>query len=94
MIERSEMMIETLYNLAEDAESPRVFEVLSTAIKNTSEMMENLIDLQEKRKKLNSQGSSNEPAQGGVVNNTQNNIVFSGDTSTLQRMMKDATEGM
>lgn len=89
LIERSEQAIEILYNLAEEAEHPRVFEVLSGMIKNTSDMMENLLALQERRKKLNSSDDSNGDTINApkTVNNTQ--IVFNGSATDLQRMFSN-----
>lgn len=84
LVNTSQEALEPLLNLALDSESPRAFEVLSTMLKNTSEMTEKILDLQKKKNDL-SKGQNSESSNGNL---TQNNI-FVGSTSELQKHLKE-----
>lgn len=80
LVETANGAIETLVNLAQQAEHPRAFEVLSQMLKNTADMTDKLIDLQKKKKELRDGGA---PASGGV----SNTAVFIGTTKDLQQSL-------
>ena len=67
--------------LASDSEHPRAFEVLSTMIKHTSEMSQDLIKLQKTRKDITQEKS-------GPSSTTTNNSIFVGSTTELQKYLK------
>jgi hypothetical protein len=82
LITKSESALDAMLALAEESEHPRAFEVLGGLLKNSSDLMDQLLKLQEKRKKLHDlEGSKS----GG---NTTNNTVFIGSTTDLQRMIQ------
>jgi len=83
MVTTSEEAIESLLQLAMDSEHPRAFEVLSNMLKNTADITDKLVDLQQKMKKLNEK--ENNIDTPGVVNNN----LFVGSTDQLQRFLKD-----
>ena len=90
LIERAEMSIERMMELAQDSEHPRAFEVLSAMLKTTAEITDQLMRLQEQRKKLvaeSSEGKSATASNHGTVNNTTNNVVFTGSTTDLQKFL-------
>lgn len=84
LVDTSQEALEPLLQLALDSESPRAFEVLSTMLKQTSEMTEKIMDLQQKKKDL----YKSEVKKGDPSRLTQNNI-FVGSTSDLQKHLKD-----
>lgn len=88
LIEKSEEAIEIMFTLTEDSEHPRAGEVLSQMIKNTADMIDKLIDTQQKMKKLSETDAkqSANPINTGTINN---NNLFIGSTNELQKMIKD-----
>jgi hypothetical protein len=85
LIERAETSIERMMELAQDSEHPRAFEVLSAMLKMTAEITDQLMRLQEQRKKLVSENVT--ALNHGTVNNTTNNVVFTGSTTDLQKFL-------
>ena len=85
LIDQSCEAINQMMILASDSEHPRAFEVLSTMIKHTSEMSQDLIKLQKTRKDITQ--DKNAPA-----NNTTNNSIFVGSTTELQKFLKGKSE--
>jgi len=85
LIDKSNEAIDSLMDLALDAEHPRAYEVLSNMLKNTSDMTDKLVDLQTKMKKIKLLDEDNLRLNSG--NNIQNNL-FVGSTEELQRFLK------
>ena len=84
LIEKSENALETLMTLAQDAEHPRTYEVLSGMLKNTAEITEQLLSLQKQRKELVKEESAPMSRSG----DTTNNNIFIGSTSELQKFLR------
>lgn len=75
--------------VAEESESPRAYEVLSTLLKTMSDMNIQMLDIHEKKKKIKT--SVDQPAtQGGTVNNTS---VFVGTTAGLMELLEQHRKG-
>lgn len=85
LINKSLTSIEPLQDLSLDSESPRAFEVLSTMLKNTSEMTEKLMDLHQKRRGFIDKEQKD---SGGVTNNN----LFVGDAVQLQKLLRGKKE--
>ena len=90
LIDVSDEAIATLHNLLVDSESPRCGEVLSTMIKNSADINNNLMILQRDRKKL----IQEKPKESSGINvggsvTTNNNSIFVGSTIELQKFLKD-----
>lgn len=85
LIDQSCEAINQMMILASDSEHPRAFEVLSTMIKHTSEMSQDLVKLQKTRKDITQ--DKNAPS-----NNTTNNSIFVGSTTELQKFLKGKSE--
>ena len=85
LIDKSEDALDTLINLARDAEHPRAYEVLSGMLKNTADITEQLLKLQKQRKDIvvpkEQEGNQN---SGSTTNNT----IFLGSTSELQKFLR------
>ena len=84
LIERSEEAIDSMMALATETEHPRAFEVLSGMFKTTTDMMDQLITLQKKRKELTQSEEQKQNASGS----TTNNAIFVGSTTELQKFLK------
>tara|TARA_B110000967_G_C18820669_1_gene528510 strand:- start:28 stop:444 length:417 start_codon:yes stop_codon:yes gene_type:complete len=85
LIERSEEAIDSMMALASETEHPRAFEVLSGMFKTTTDMMDQLITLQKKRKELTQSEEQKQNASGS----TTNNAIFVGSTTELQKFLKN-----
>ena len=81
IIDRGEEALDGMMQLAAESEHPRAYEVLSGMLKNMADVTDKLMDLQNKKTKLQEQKP--EAPQGGI---TQNNV-FIGSTTDLQRML-------
>ena len=81
LIDQSCEAVNLMMALASESEHPRAFEVLSTMIKHTSEMTQDLVGLQKTRKDI----TQDKNAPG---NSTTNNAIFVGSTTELQRFLK------
>jgi len=82
LIDMSSEAIQNMMALAAETEHPRAFEVLSTMIKQASEMSQDLVKLQKTRKDIT---QSKEETTG----NTTNNAIFVGSTNELQKFLKN-----
>ena len=71
--------------LASETEHPRAFEVLAGMFKTTTDMMDQLITLQKKRKELTQSEEQKQNASGS----TTNNAIFVGSTTELQKFLKN-----
>jgi hypothetical protein len=83
LIEKAEEAIDTMMALASETEHPRAFEVLSGMFKTTTDMMDQLITLQKKRKELTQSEEQKAIASGS----TTNNAIFVGSTTELQKFL-------
>ena len=81
LIERGQLAIDGILDIAKEGEHPRAYEVAGQLIKNVSEVTERLVELQEKMKKLK------EVPDHGPKSVT--NALFIGSTKELQKLLKD-----
>ena len=81
LIDKGNEAIDGILNLAKEGEHPRAYEVAGQLIKTVSEVSQNLLDLQEKLKKVK------EVPDNGPKNVT--NALFVGSTTELQKMLKE-----
>jgi len=91
LIDVSDEAIATLGALCADCEQPKSYEFLSTLIKNSADINNNLMILQRDRKKLIQDKPKETQAGinvGGSIT-TNNNSIFVGSTIELQKFLKD-----
>jgi hypothetical protein len=86
LAEKGDEAIELMMELARDTEHPRAFEVLSNMMKQNAEVADRLMELQEKKKKVEKVDRDSPMLPDGSM--TQNNI-FVGSTADLQRKLLD-----
>ena len=80
MLEKGNTAIDGILNLAKEGEHPRAYEVAGQLIKTQSEIAQNLLDLQDKLKKIK------DVKELGPKNVT--NALFVGSTTELQKLIK------
>ena len=83
LIDKGNEAIDGILGLAKEGEHPRAYEVAGQLIKTVSEVSQNLLDLQDKLKKVK------EVPNTGPKNVT--NALFVGSTAELQKMLKGKT---
>ena len=81
LIDKGNDAIDGILNLAKEGEHPRAYEVAGQLIKTVSEVSQNLLDLQDKLKKVK------ELPDKGPKNVT--NALFVGSTTELQKLLKE-----
>ena len=81
LIDKGNEAIDGILNLAKEGEHPRAYEVAGQLIKTVSEVSQNLLDLQDKLKKVK------DIPDKGPKNVT--NALFIGSTTELQKMLKE-----
>ena len=80
LLEKGNEAIDGILSLAKEGEHPRAYEVAGQLIKGQSEIAQNLLDLQDKLKKIK------DVKELGPKNVT--NALFVGSTNELQKMIK------
>ena len=81
LIEKGNTALDGILSLAKEGEHPRAYEVAGQLIATVSQVSQNLLDLQEKLKKLK------EVPDNAPKNVT--NALFIGSTTELQKLLKD-----
>ena len=81
LLEKGNEAIDGILALAKEGEHPRAYEVAGQLIKTQSELAQNLLDLQDKLKKI-------KDVKGDGPKNVTN-ALFVGSTTELQKMIKN-----
>ena len=84
LIEKGQEALNGILEVAQGSDHPRAYEVAGQLIKTVSEVSQNLLDLQDKLKKIK------EVPNTGPKNVT--NALFVGSTTELQKMLKGKKE--
>jgi len=80
-----EEAIQGIMNVATNSDNPRAYEVAGQLIKALGDQAKDMMDIQEKKKKIdNSEGKPSEQKIG-----KQTNILFNGSTSDLMKALND-----
>ena len=80
LLDKGNTAIDGILNLAKEGEHPRAYEVAGQLIKTQSEIAQNLLDLQDKLKKI-------KDVKGETPKNVTN-ALFVGSTTELQKLIK------
>ena len=84
LINKGGVAFDNLLLVANESEQPRAYEVVATLIKNLSDLNKDLLELQKRKKDLQ---SSEEKKQSGNVN--VDKAVFVGSTTELVKFLKN-----
>ena len=84
--------LSSLFDLAQQTDNPRVFEVLAGLINTVATVNKDLVGLHEqkvKHEKLAGSGGSGQEGPGvGITNNSQTNVIFTGTNADLNSMLE------
>ena len=90
MLVKGQDILNDMASIAKQSDHPRAFEVAGQLIKTVGETAKDLMALQQQKKELSRPEAGEAPKQIG----TQNNIVFSGSTTDLIKMLKNKQENV
>ena len=88
IIERGRDAMEELLEIAKAEESPRAFEVFGQLLKNMTDTQEKLMELHQKKQKLENDGERQEVTKAQNVTNA----LFVGSTADLLKLVKKETK--
>ena len=89
IIERGRDAMDELLEIAKAEESPRAFEVFGQLLKNMTDSQEKLMELHQKKQKLENAGDRQEVTKAQNVTNA----LFVGSTAELLKLVKKETKG-
>ena len=89
IIERGRDAMDELLEIAKAEESPRAFEVFGQLLKNMTDSQEKLMELHQKKQKLENAGDRQEVTKAQNVTNA----LFVGSTADLLKLVKKETKG-
>lgn len=87
LIQKGQVAIEELLDVARSSNHPRAYEVAFQGIKNVADITDKLADLQKKTKDIKAEDKKSSPT-------TVNNTMFVGSTADLAKMLKNASENL
>ncbi len=87
LIDKGQQALDGMLNVALASDSPRAYEVVGQLIKTTGDAAQDLLKLQQAKKKLKEE---DKPKSQNI--DTQNNIVFAGSTQELLKALKAEKE--
>lgn len=90
LVQGQEALMHAL-DVAKSSEHPRAFEVVGGLMKQLADVNHQLLDLSEKRQKLLDKSKADDPAGGQQI--TNNNAIFVGSTTELNKMIKGMMGG-
>ena len=88
IIERGRDAMDELLEIAKSEESPRAFEVFGQLLKNMTDSQEKLMELHQKKQKLENDGDRQEVTRAQNVTNA----LFVGSTAELLKLVKKETK--
>ena len=88
IIEKGRDAMEELLEIAKSEESPRAFEVFGQLLKNMTDTQEKLMELHQKKQKLENDGERQEVTKAQNVTNA----LFVGSTAELLKLVKKETK--
>ena len=83
----SESTLQGIVNVAENSDNPRAYEVAGQLIKMFGDQAKDVLELQQKKKKLDEKEGKTQPQIGH-----QTNVLFNGSTSDLMKALKQDDE--
>ena len=90
IIERGRDAMDELLEIAKAEESPRAFEVFGQLLKNMTDSQEKLMELHQKKQKLENDGERQEVTKAQNVTNA----LFVGSTAELLKLVKKETKDL
>lgn len=87
LIQKGQVAIDELIEVARSSNHPRAYEVAFQGIKNVADITDKLADLQKKMKDIRTEDKKSSPT-------TVNNTMFVGSTADLAKMLRNASKNL
>lgn len=91
LVETGNSALQSLFDLASQAENARAYEVLATTIKTLAEVNKDLLAMHEQQAKIKQTKAGKNPDKsagtGGDTTNIQQNVVFTGTTADMAELL-------
>ena len=88
LVDKMQEALDGALEVAQESDHPRSFEVFFQGAKHTADVVDKLMDLQSKMKKL----EDDQDVKLQQTNNTQNNIYMQGTTEDIMRLIKEGNK--
>ncbi len=79
--------LQTALAVAQQSEHPRAIEVVGNLMKQLADINQQLLDLHQQKQKLDA------PKEGSRKEVTNNNVIFTGSTADLNKLIKNMSKG-
>jgi hypothetical protein len=87
LVDKGQIAIDSMMDLASQSDHPRAYEVLGGMLKNVSDMTDKLVSLHKNLDSVKNKREESSPGSTSVNQKITNNNVFVGSTTDLQRML-------
>jgi len=87
LLAKGEDALTTALAVAKQSEHPRAFEVVGNLMKQLADINQQLLDLHQQKQKLDT------PKEGSRKEVTNNNVIFTGSTAELNKLIKNMSKG-
>jgi hypothetical protein len=87
LLQQGQEALQKSLDVAMQSEHPRAFEVVGNLMKQLADINQQLLDLHQQKQKLDT------PKEGSRKEVTNNNVIFTGSTAELNKLIKNMSKG-
>jgi hypothetical protein len=87
LLQQGQEALQKSLDVAMQSEHPRAFEVVGNLMKQLADVNQQLLDLHQQKQKLET------PKEGSKKEVTNNNVIFTGSTAELNKLIKNMSKG-
>jgi hypothetical protein len=87
LLQQGQEALQKSLDVAMQSEHPRAFEVVGNLMKQLADINQQLLDLHQQKQKLDA------PKEGSRKEVTNNNVIFTGSTAELNKLIKNMSKG-
>jgi hypothetical protein len=87
LLQQGQEALQKSLDVAMQSEHPRAFEVVGNLMKQLADINQQLLDLHQQKQKLDG------PKEGSRKEVTNNNVIFTGSTAELNKLIKNMSKG-
>ena len=87
LLQQGKEALQKSLDVAMQSEHPRAFEVVGNLMKQLADINQQLLDLHQQKQKLDA------PKEGSRKEVTNNNVIFTGSTAELNKLIKNMSKG-
>jgi len=87
LLQQGKEALQKSLDVAMQSEHPRAFEVVGNLMKQLADINQQLLDLHQQKQKLDT------PKEGSRKEVTNNNVIFTGSTAELNKLIKNMSKG-